>query len=291
MARSRFLRDPGVSVQITARDDAMLNFLLRVKYARVEHFQQLFFSSYKTAAERCMKLFHTGLIDRTPLPASRGQAAAIHTIAAAGINRLREIGVAIPREWRGKAASPAMLDHTLAITDVLASFLAGAAASGPSIVAYERAHARLVVKLSERVPSSSVKPDGAVVVDQNGKRLLALLEVDRGTMSVVQMAEKFSAYREAALGRACIEATLSALLERHHVPPVATAAGVRLLVTVPSVKRAVQLAQVATGLGLKKFVMLAVHDDVVRDGVFAPVWKSAPVWFDDADGGGEGLVA
>lgn len=290
MARSRFLRDPGVSVQITARDDAMLKFLLRVKYARVEHFQRLFFSSYKTAAERCMKLFHAGLIDRTPLPASRGQAATIHTIAAAGINRLREIDMAIPREWRAKAASSAMLDHELAVSDVLVAFLSGAAKNGPSVAAYERANKHLLLTMPERVPGGSLKPDGAVVVDQNGERLFALIEVDRGTMSPTQMQEKFAVYREAALDGGCIEAALSALLSRHHVPLIDAAAGVRLLVTVPSVKRAVQLADVAVGLALKRFVMLAVHDEVVRSGVFAPVWKTAQDYLADSDGPASILV-
>ncbi len=290
MARSRFQRDPGVSVQITARDRAMLKILLRVKYARVEHFQRLFFSSYKTTAERCSKLFHAGLMDRTPLPASRGQAAAIHKIDAAGINELRKIGETIPREWRAKGASPVALDHDLAITDVLVSFVSGERARGVDEPVYERASNDLVVEPPEDVVARSIKPDGAFVVDHRDGRLLGLLEVDRGTMSKAVMHEKFSAYREAALDGSCIEATLTALLARHNVPLVEQRASVKLLVTVPSDKRAVQLADVAVGLGLKNFVMLAVHDDLVNAGVFAPVWKSALMWVEDAAQAGVRLL-
>ncbi len=269
----------------------MLRLLLRVKYARVEHFQQLFFSSYKTAAERCSKLFHAGFVDRTPLPARRGQAAAIHVIDAAGINRLREIGVLIPREWRGKATSPTILDHELAVTDVLVSFLSGEARRGVDGPVYERANKHLVVTLPQDVPAGSIKPDGALVVDHDDGRLLGLLEVDRATMSKAVMHEKFSAYREAALDGSCIEATLTALLARHNVPLVEQQAAVKLLVTVPSAKRAVQLAHIAVTLGLKNFVMLAVHDDLTNAGIFAPVWKSALMWVQDAAQAGVRLLS
>lgn len=282
MARSRFVRDPDVAVALTVRDDAMLRLLLRVKYARVEHFQQLFFSSYKTAAERSMKLFHAGLMDRTPLPARRGQAAAIHTISSAGINRLREIGESIPREWRGKSTSPVSLDHDLALTDVLVSFLSGAGQHTVAVVAYERANKHLVVSLPADAVAGSLKPDGAVVVDHDGGRLFALIEVDRGTMSKAVMREKFLAYREAAMNQERIEATLSGLLERHNVPLVSVAADVKLLVTAPSRKRVVQLAEIAVQLGLKNFVWVCVHDDLVNAGIFAPVWKSALMWVEDA---------
>jgi len=290
MARSRFVRDPSVSLLLTARDDAMLRLLLRVRYARVEHFQQLFFSSYKTAAERCSKLFHTGFFDRTPLPARRGQAATIHSIATSGINRLREIGVAVPREWRTKATSPTILDHELAVTDVLVSFLSGETGRGVDEPVYERASKHLVVKLPDDVVAGSIKPDGALVVDDAHERLFALIEVDRATMSPVVMREKFSAYRDAAMDGDCIEATLTALLSRHNVPLVEHQASVKLLVTVPSMKRAVQLADIAVGLGLKNFVMVAVHEDLVKAGVFAPVWKSAQMWVDDAEQAGVRLV-
>lgn len=290
MARSRFLRDPGVSVLITARDDAMLKILLRVKYARVGHFQSLFFSSYKTAAERCMKLYHAKLMDRVALPARRGQAAVVHTIAAAGINRLREIGEAVPREWRAKGTSPTSLDHDLAVTDVLVSFLSGAGGDGPFVRAYERANNDLVVTLPQGSSIKARKPDAAVVVDHNGSRLVALIEVDRATMSTPQMHEKLLAYREAALARVGIEEAVTALLLRHGVPLVASEASVKLLVTVPSARRAVQLADIAVGVGLKSFVLLAVHDDLVNAGIFAPVWKSALAWVQDADGAGGRLV-
>lgn len=204
---------------------------------------------------------------------------------------MRAIGETIPREWRGKAASPALLDHTLAVSDVLVSFLSGAAETGPSIAAYERAHERLVVEVSDRVPGGSVKPDAAVVVDQNGERLCALIEVDRGTMGPTQMHDKFAVYWGAALAGVAIETTLTALLARQNVPLTDAPAAVRVLVTVPSVKRAVQLANLAVRMGVKRFMMLAVHDDVVRSGVFAPVWKSAQAWVEDAAAGGERLVS
>ena len=281
MARSRFRRSPGADLpplRLTPRDDAVLLDVLRLRYATAEHVWALRFPSYKTAADRLMRLFQHGYLDRVPLPSEKGQPPMVHVLGAAGARRLAELGEELPAEPRARARTALALGHELALTTVLVEFLKLAPPPGIRVSCVERASARLADRASDPAGAAPVRPDGAACVDAPGipLRRFVLLEVDRGTMSPERMEAKFRAYRTwltQGAGRA--EAFLDRLRARHGLEPSDEPAGVKVGVVTDDPARSARLAAIAARIGCGRLFWMAEEAEMLFRGALGAVWTPA----------------
>lgn len=281
MARSRQRRsapDDRPPLRLTDRDDAILSSILRLRYCLVEHIQALHFPSYKTAAERLMRLYQHGFLDRIPLPAADGQPAMVHILAGGGVRRLSDRGARLPVEPRARATSPTGLEHELAVSTLLVELhKANAAATGAEFRCIERASAELSDRTAEGAEGLPIRPDGAAMLHAPGlaSRLL-LLEVDRGTMGPDRMERKFVAYRtwlsqtpERAL------TFLERLCERNGMPVPDAELDIKVLVVAPDAGRVQRLAALAVAAGCPRLVWLAEEDALLFHGALGAVWAPA----------------
>lgn len=135
------------------------------------------------------------------------------------------------------------LSHTLRVTDVMLTFERTAAACGARFLhreewqkdSEEASHLTLMrwnvtIQYDAKRVRCAVMPDGALALDQEGKRSFFFVEVDRGTMPVSRGSADQTSFRRKVLA---YKATRDAgiLWKRHAIP------GFRVLVIAESERR------------------------------------------------------
>ncbi|MCA9538555.1 MAG: hypothetical protein KC620_06685 [Myxococcales bacterium] len=280
MARSRFRRpdDALPPLRWTPRDDAILADVARLGHCLIEHLQALHFPSYKTAAERAMKLFHHGYLARAPLPAERGQPTMVHTLAPGGVAHLANAGVpsTVPAPLSVEA-----LRHALDVTAAVVAFLAASPPSGTVVRFIDRTLAPLR-------DGGAIRPDAAVLIETPTRRMrrLVLLDIDRpdAPEALAQRVQAWLAWTRQP--PPALEAWIGALLTAHAVPADSVRAQLSLAWLGGGSDRLAQIATTLRQAGAARLIYLADLEALVAQGGFAPLWQRA-----DALGTGRPLVS
>lgn len=282
MARSRFRRSPDAlpPLRLTARDDAILADIARIGPCLVDHLRRLHFPSYKTAAERAMKLFHHRFLDRRPLEAATGQPAMAHVLAERGIARLAELGVAA-RPPLPADAEPAALGQAVARAGVLVDFVVAGR------------HPGIHLPIVEASPAGrEPMPDALVVIDIPSRlfRRVLLLDFDDLGAPAAPAAgaesgrradgrrARFSRWRSwATRPAATIEADLQALLTTRGVHTTHHRARVSIAYVVGDPASTDDVAQAAVEAGCGPLIYLAEVGELRAAGPLGAVWTQARV--------------
>lgn len=268
MARSRFRRSKVTlpPLRLTARDDAVLDDVHRFGCALVAHLQALHFPSYKTAAERAMKLFHHRYLDRLALEVETGQPAMIHVLGEAGRARLAARGVEV---GRGPSEDePRALARAVDVAEVLTAIAVAGRQPGVELPLVEARP-----PIDDEAP---VRPDAGVVVDVPSKRFRRVLLLDVDGRGEVAQGERFAAWRAwASGGPVRVEQALGRMLARRGVAAVAGRARVSIGVVAHDDARLDALARLANLSGCGPLVHLARFDRLRGEGAFAAVWQQA----------------
>ncbi len=196
--------------RLSARDEQILRFLSRHRYATTTHLRDVFFHGHATmtaGTRACVRVLHRLLRDRLIARlerrvggSQRGSAASIWYLDAPGERLTRTDGA--PRRRFATISLP-FLDHTLAIVDTHVALIAAARDGVFAIerVAIETEAWRSYVTSSGA--TSILKPDLAVHLSTDEYDDHWYLEIDRGTKSLPVLLSKcraYAAYR--ATGRA-----------------------------------------------------------------------------------------
>ncbi|MEZ4432763.1 MAG: hypothetical protein R3F65_10145 [bacterium] len=280
MARSRFRRTPArlPPLRLTPRDDELLRDIARLGCCLVPQLQALHFPSYKTAAERAMKLFHHRFLDRLSIEVENGQPAMIHVIGPEGRARLRELGVAAEERTPGDAAA---LARAVAVAEVLTAFLVAGRRPG------------VVLPLAEAGPpldgDGPVQPDAGVVIDVPARlfRRVLLIDVERDERDAAadeRRARRYGAWRQwAAAGPVPVERALSRMLARRGVADAPGRARVSIGLVVRDAARLDVAAREVSAVGCGPLFHLTTVDALRAEGAFAPVWVQARARLEKGD--------
>lgn len=267
MARSRFRRTPDAlpPLRLTSRDDAILRDIDRLGPCLVDHLRRLHFPSYKTAAERAMKLFHHRFLDRLPLPATSGQPAMAHGLAPRGIDRLAEIGIEARTLDPAVAEDPERLAEATARAGVLADFLAAGR------------HPGLDIPVVEAAPSGDgLMPHGLVVIDVPARLFRRVLLLDFAPGGADELAARLGQWRMwAARPPATIEGGLQAMLDSRDVARTSHRARVSIGLLVADDTGLDAAAKVALEAGCGALIHLAALDRLSDATPFDPIWVQA----------------
>lgn len=266
MARSRFRRSQVTlpPLRLTARDDAVLDDVHRFGCALVAHLQALHFPSYKTAAERAMKLFHHRYLDRLALEVETGQPAMIHVLGEAGRARLAARGVEV--EAGPSEADPRALARAVDAAEILTAVTIAGRQPGIELPLIEA-----------RPPAdAAVQPDAGVVVDVPSRRFRRVLLIDVDGRDDTAQGERFVEWRAwASGGPVRVEQALGRMLSRRGVAPIQGRARVSIGLVAHTDARLDALARLANLSGCGPLVHLARLDRLRDEGAFAAVWQQA----------------
>lgn len=282
MARSRFHRTPAAlpPLRLTPRDDAVLRDIHRLRCCLVPHLRALHFPSYKTAAERAMKLFHHRYLDRLSLDVETGQPAMIHVIGPNGRAHLATLGIdAAPTL---PADDPQALARAVAVAEVLTAFLVAAR------------HPGVELPLAEATPAlgddaAALSPDAAVVIDVPARlfRRVLLIDIDRierDPTADERRARRYATWRTwAAAGPMPVERALARLLARQGVAESPARPRVSIGLIARDATRLDALAREVCAAGCGPLFHLATLDDLRDRGAFASVWVAARARADRGD--------
>lgn len=267
MARSRFHRstDALPPLRLTRRDDAILRDVERLGPCLVEHLRRLHFPSYKTAAERAMKLFHHGFLERRPLPAESGQPAMAHVLAPRGVEHLAARGIRA-RTLPADFDEPHALAWAVRRTDVL------------SRLAADARHPGLELPLIEADPAGDgLMPDALVVLDVPSRlfRRVLLLDVLRdGPKDGLR--ERLEAWRAwASRPATTIEEGILQALEARDVARTRHRARVSIGLLVPDAATLDAAAALATATGCGALIHLAAAEWLHEASPLDTVWVQA----------------
>lgn len=273
MARSRFHRSPDAlpPLRWTPRDSAILRTVLRCRCCLVEHLQTLHFPSYKTAAERSMKLFHHRYLDRLPLnQPDGGQPAMVHVLGEPGLDRLRADGVEGVPEAPLDRDDLGDMSHAVRVADAVVSFQA------------LDQHPGIEVPIATAHPAVtwSITPDAAMVVDVPARlfRRILLLDVSAGPTSVAARAwgERFEGWRRwVQRARQTVEADLAGLLETAPASSRSARARVSIGVVAADEDDCGRLAALADARGASPLIHLTTPAALAANGVGGAAWVQA----------------
>lgn len=278
MARSRFRRSPDdlPPLRWTERDDAIMRTVLRCRCCLVEHLQQLHFPSYKTAAERSMKLFHHGYLDRLPLDQpDGGQPAMVHVLAARGLERLRATGAAGVPETSPDPAAYGDLRQAVLVADAVVAFARLAQHPGVEVP----------IAAASPSPGWTIAPDAAIVLDVPARLFRRILLLDVSTPSnptsdadttARDWDARLSAWRDwARRGREPIEEDLARLLSS--APKRTRSPRTRVSIGIVTNDAADQqhLAARAASINAGALIHLTTIDALARHGAGGPAWVQA----------------
>ncbi len=273
MARSRFRRSTEAlpPLRLTRRDDAILRDVERFGPCLVDHIRRLHFPSYKTAAERAMKLFHHGYLERRPLPADTGQPAMAHVVASRGVARLAESGI-VARPLDAVVDRP--LDWAVNRADVLVR------------LAEAGRHPGIELPIVEAAPQGAGHlPDALVVVDMPSRlfRRVLLLDIPQPD-DVAGLAHRLGAWRTwASRPAAHIEQELQGHLSARGVAPTRHRARVSIALLVADDDALTAASQAALDAGCGALVYLACVPDMHRSNPLEAIWVQAKAHVHDGD--------
>ena len=276
MARSRFRRSPDAlpPLRLTPRDDAILRDVERLGPCLVDHLRRLHFPSYKTAAERAMKLFHHGYLERRPLPADSGQPAMAHTLAPKGIERLARKGIT------ARTATPSDEPEALAWAVDRADVLVRMIESGR--------HPGLELPVVQAdPPGDGQMPDALVVIDMPARlfRRVLLLDVGHPTDGAHALRARFERWRAWAARPALeIEQTLQRHLDARGISPTPHRARVSIALVMPDEDALDRAAVAAVSCGCGALIYLASIVAIRAATPLDAVWVQAR---DRASNGGQ----
>lgn len=274
MARSRFRRSPDAlpPLRLTARDDAILGDIARIGPCLVDHLRRLHFPSYKTAAERAMKLFHHGFLERLPLPADTGQPAMAHVLGDRGRQHLADREIAPPPAAMAPHP-PTDLRHAVEVAGILADFIVAARHPGVELPIVDAGAA-----------GGGFAPHGLVVLDMPARlfRRMLLLDVapastddapiDAGPIDAGRLAG-WKAW--ASRPPKTIEAELHRMLNARGVATANLRARVSIGLVVPDEPTLDAAARAAVEAGCGPLIHLAVLGELRETGPLGPVWTQA----------------
>lgn len=203
----------GLRAALSSRDEQILRFLSRHRYATTTHLRDVFFHNHatQTAGTRAtVRVLHRLLRDRIIARlerrvggVQRGSAASIWYLDAAGERLTRADGA--PRRRFATISLP-FLDHTLAIVDTHVALVTAARDGAFAVERVEIETEAWRPYVTASGATSILKPDLAVELSTGDYDDLWYLEVDRGTESLPVLLSKcraYAAYR--ATGRAQAE--------------------------------------------------------------------------------------
>lgn len=180
------------------RDVAVLELIARFRRLLLRQIVTLAgFGSLQTASFRLQRLWQHGYVERDFWHVAVGSAPAVYRIGKRGARALAAHSDSdLVEEGVVKATQDHyFLDHTLAVNDVLIAFEVAASKAG------HRAIWSIPTKPLDRLPDPSqasqavpILPDATILYVARGRKLLAFLEVDRGTESARRVAAKMRGY-------------------------------------------------------------------------------------------------
>jgi len=256
-------------LRLTARDDAILRDVERLGPCLVEHLQRLHFPSYKTAAERAMKLFHHRYLERHALPAETGQPAMAHLLGQRGRERLAALDASV-RPQAPRLHESDCLAWSVARTDILSRFIAASR------------HPGLDVPIVEADPcgpdDTALMPHALIVLDVPARlfRRVLLLDVAPSVLDVATMASRFDAWRAwAARPAAHIEAGIEHMLDSRALVRTRHRARVSIGLVVADDAALDRAASAAMAAGCGALVYLAARDAIEGATPLDAVWVQA----------------
>ena len=279
-------KDQASSLDLTARDLALLRDVWLYRYVTSAHVARLHFGNRRLAQRRLRRLFRHGLLDR--FQGDGGVGVGLRTwwyrlshIGARVVAADASKPVADVRPPQRSPSSIRFLAHHGLVTDFRLWLREGceAAEFGYEFVpAYEevRREGRRGRRIALAVPGHTrlAVPDGAFAVRKGHASALFLLEVDRGTEPLTgrhasAIEHKFTRYRD-AFDSGAAEAQFGGLFG-------AAFNGFRVLCVVPSGSRAEGFLRVAETTDLVPLVWVATHDVLASQGDLAEMcWATEP---------------
>lgn len=171
---------------LSTRERACLRILLRAKVATTNHLTTLVYHRRQTTQLKLVRLYRTGLVERTALPpVERGGAPLVFRISRLGRRRL-----GYPRLTRAEAGM--QLRHDLHVLDAVCSLLCPhpLAPDGYPIAAW------CTPAMSTRF-IDDVKPDALLALQLSTGSAVVCLEVDEGTEHAPMIRDKLERYADA----------------------------------------------------------------------------------------------
>lgn len=240
----------GSGMVLTDRDrrliDAVGRFGIVTREQIARHLQ---FGSVTRANAVLLRLFRNGYLARRLQPSLRGTRRLTYFVGPQGHELLGLSPESSTGRRRWPLVSDLFLDHQLDLNDVRLAL------EHEQRPAYE-----FVRFLSERelAPMNlGIVPDGYCEYRLDGKSYSLFLEIDRGTESARRWTSKIDAYL-----RLAYQNTFSEKFGRRFF---------RVFVTAPSTRRLKGIAR-EIAKRTDRIFWLAAHDELLREGPFAPVW-------------------
>lgn len=265
MARSRFHRsaDALPPLRLTPRDDAILSDVARLGPCLVEHLRRLHFPSYKTAAERAMKLFHHGFLERLPLPAETGQPTMAHALAPRGVEHIAGLG--LEPGATAVATEEADPTHAVEVAGVLVDFLVAGRHPGIELPVVEAAPA-----------GARGLPDALVVIDLPARLFRRTLLLDVARPEPAATRARLAEWKAwAARPPATIEGELNGMLVDRGIAASKLRARVSIGLVVPDAAALDDVARAAVEAGCGALLHMASLHDLRTAGPLGPVWTKA----------------
>lgn len=162
---------------LTLADRACLRLLHRCEVATCVQLASLIYPSRRTALRHLRRLWQLGLVERTPLPPTRGGVPVAYRLTRRGMQRL---GYSTRRH-----GGITQVRHALDTVAVICSLVR----ADPLVL-----QAWMTPVMTDDVLNGLVRPDGVLVLQTEGGSGVVCLEVDEATEHAPQILAKLDAY-------------------------------------------------------------------------------------------------
>lgn len=200
------------------------------------------FPSKKKAAERLLQLFQAGHVKRVQYfqPGMQGRAEFVY--------------------YQGRCPAHQILRHSTMVSELRVQ-------TARSFTPQQEYKADFFY--GNELVVTSVRPDAAIVAQRGAKTALVLLEADCGTERLISP----TAYSLLGKLRDGYAPYFDSEQYQKDFSWAGSLRGFRVALVLLSPARLVNIQRLVAANGLD-FVLLATMDDIVRDGIHAPVWRS-----------------
>lgn len=193
--RLRGKRSPAGGMCLTKRDREILrDVFLQRAITRKQLMRLGHFTSLTSASERLRILFDHGFLERYPLATDLSTTELVYSV---GFRAIPEIvsGLGVDKVEVKRCVSsgaPLALAHAVAVTDAR---IALTKHQPPEMSLEWLSEVQVRHEFSIGTSRFVLKPDGALIIEQSGRKHIAFLEVDRGNVSKPQFRRSCQTYK------------------------------------------------------------------------------------------------